>query len=164
MSKPRYIRQRDKSSCGPTAIINALKWAGRRVTEKNSKKELRIISKCGRENSKGGAGTNREDLNKVLVEDTDLKVDRFVKRPAIKEIDNWIDSGGAVIIEYYWGKVPINREGHYTLCTERNSKTYTLINDKRNQTVVRRRRKTMRTMLRNKSYYGDTSYAWFIRK
>ena len=42
---PRFLHQRQKYTCGPVAILNALKFFGRRVTEKNLPKIVKI-TKC----------------------------------------------------------------------------------------------------------------------
>lgn len=45
----RYCVQRNEFSCGPILIINALKWAGEKITYRKDYKELCELLKCSRE-------------------------------------------------------------------------------------------------------------------
>ena len=164
--KPRYIKQRDKSSCGPIAVINALKWSGHRVTELNSKKEIKIISRCAKfnpHNPKGLIGVPPDKLDQVMREFTNLNVGKRISTVKLKQIDQALDNGNAVILRYFWERG--NRSGgHYILCVNKSDKTYTVVNDGRKvKTVMKRNRKTMERMLTTK-LDGEGPVAWIISK
>ena len=37
----RYIKQKDKSSCGPIAIMNVMKWAGKKFAAKDIEQQIK---------------------------------------------------------------------------------------------------------------------------
>ena len=90
----RYIGQRDGFSCGPTAILNILKWVGYDVTSKYLP-SLKKYCKTDIE------GTNTEIISKVLKRYSRLEFEcvPFIK---IQDLHNHIKDNGSAIIEVSW--------------------------------------------------------------
>jgi hypothetical protein len=57
---PLYTKQRDNFRCGPIAILNALRWAGKRVSYEYV---YELAERCG---CNPGAGTKHWNFDKVL--------------------------------------------------------------------------------------------------
>jgi len=112
---PRYIRQRDNYSCGPVALMNAIKWTG--VTKTTSYAMLpswRLICR-----TRKVEGTSFSDLFRA-VKIARLFAPLFVKKakPKVKlgDIDAHLKHGGAVIL----GSVSEPMGGfHWFLITEK---------------------------------------------
>ncbi|MFA5024119.1 MAG: C39 family peptidase [Patescibacteria group bacterium] len=150
----RYVKQRDEYSCGPIAILNAMKWLGKPVTYKDLAR-LKDICCCRSPN-----GTWPKVISVVL---KILKIKYLYKaKPSIKEIDKHLDDGGSILLVHYYN---ITR-GHYVLCIGKTEKYYTLINDGMNNTITRCHKNTMKKMLHTKHktlrQYGPC--CWFIFK
>ena len=147
MAKIRYIHQQDEYSCGPVALANILKWAGHKATLA-SLPALRKLCKCHPK-----TGTNKEDLE-VALKALGIKFRRDIG-PTLKEIDQHIDGGGVLLINYC---IAI---GHYALCIGRQKKTYTLVNAFDNVTLSDLARNDLRYML---EWWldGEEHWVWFI--
>jgi len=100
----RFVRQRDNYSCGPVAIMNVLKWAGHPINYQDSISQLQRLCNC---RPKDGKGTMHSDFDRALRKIADrlgsFKV-RRVHRPALSEIEEHLQAGGLVILNYYWRK------------------------------------------------------------
>jgi hypothetical protein len=150
----RYARQRDRYSCGPIVLLNALKWAGYQASVREYKKCLMERTSCDRSGTWGGG------IDWGLRHTSELAVKKVFHIPTLKELDKEIDKGRALIIRYLDGK-----GGHYVLCIGRTNKYYTLVNDTLNKTVTRCSRKMMAKVLRKKEVYpGEQKFsvAWSI--
>lgn len=137
----RYIKQRDKFSCGPVAILNALRWAGADV----STGYVYVLSdKCrcvpvGVRRDK--VGTDHYDFDRVIRQESEglFRVDLILK-PRLEEIETHLQDGGAVVLNYKHEKAR-----HFNLLTEvsESGKTFELVNDfSEKMAVVKVRRKT----------------------
>jgi len=160
---PRYVRQRDFTSCGPVALINILKWLGCDITYNGYIDIARLL--CKHEPGVDG-GTEDKDMGRALKK---LKI-KFFKRknPSLAQLDRHLDKGGIVLLDYCVpysskaGKIHFEKgEGHFILCIHRSPKTYTVVNDGTKRTVGRRSRQTMQIML---EWDDDDHYGWFISK
>lgn len=160
----RYVKQNDESSCGPVALINTLKWLGLEVSYKSFIHIARHLCKWEDARCRDGGGTEDENLQKALdYFNINYKV---ATQPSLKRLNNHLDSGGAAIIGYFnIYSVPgfKMKSGHFTLCISRTSRTYTMVNDRPNNTITKRYKDTMRAILKSQAD-GDRCKVWFISK
>jgi len=160
----KYLKQREQGTCGPVAIINALKWAGLRVTEKTHKKRIRQLTSCSMHHGRGFRGCFPYDIDYALSRYKSIYAccnHSGQPNTKLSEIDKHLDYGGSLLIRYFWKP----NCGHYTLCIGRTPKTYILVNDSGEKTVIRRSRKTMTRMLSTVNYsFGAKEYpvVWFL--
>ena len=160
----RYLRQKEKGTCGPVAIINALKWAGIKATEKTHKKKIKQLTSHNMRHGRGFKGCFPYDVNYALsCYKSIYACCNHTGQPNTKlsKIDKHLDYGGSLLIRYFWKP----GHGHYTFCIGRTSKTYLLVNDSREKTIIRRSRKTMEKMLSTANYaFGAKEYpiVWFL--
>jgi len=101
----RYINQNKKcaSSCVPIAIMNSLKWAGKKVTKKDLAKFHRLVNKP-RARGVQFLKTAPFILKQELGMDSFPKIamahhGRTFKR---ESIDKELEKGNAVLLNYYW--------------------------------------------------------------
>jgi len=99
----RFItEQQHASSCGPVAIINALKWLGYSVSYRE---ELPTFTKLGYDD-----GTNCYDLRRML-NAYQIKY-KLYKQSSIKKLEQILNRGNTAIVCYDWVG-PEDRGGHY---------------------------------------------------
>ena len=160
----RYLRQRDQSSCGPIAVINALKWAGVKATEKTHKKKIKRITQCN-PYGRGFIGTHPYDVNHALSCYNSIKIQRVSKDTwtKITEINEHLDKGGSILMRYFCKP----GQGHYTFCFGRTYKTYRFVNDKKGSTITTRPCSEIKTMLSTPNEaFGMLEFpvVWFLTK
>jgi hypothetical protein len=119
----RYVSQPNDWTCGPTAAVNALKWAGKKC---NGREEIRKM--IGYTRCCAVHGTFDEDLLETLkVEGKGLLTYSVVERPSLDAIERHLARGGAIIGsfsfphikrdgEHYALIVDMMEEGDYFLC------------------------------------------------
>jgi len=96
---PRYVRQRDQYRCGPIAILNALKWAGAKVSSSDYLDYLTALSVCG----PSPRGTWHKTFDRALrVAGEDFYSVRRIYYPTLGEIESHLQDGGAIVLNYYW--------------------------------------------------------------
>jgi uncharacterized protein YehS (DUF1456 family) len=142
----RYVQQRDNTSCGPIAIINALKWANVKVTYKDLDK---YVKKC---RSHLKLGTWPRHLIGVLSREKHLKV-VYYPTLNLKKIDNILKSNNIVLVDYYY----INKKhkyGHWFMIESFTNKKYNCINLYKRQTISYVSRSEMNKMLRMEDGWG----------
>lgn len=115
----KYITQRDKFSCGPIAVINALKWQGFCITEK----ALPAV---------------REMLDCIRVHGTDVpQFAHFcesyrwpMERPTLTKVNSILRDGDAVVVNTRNrdDRGRIGKEGHYYLITKRTPRSFYCVN------------------------------------
>jgi len=159
----RYLKQRDQSSCGPVAVINALKWAGLRVTEKTHKKKIQQLTQCN-PYGRGFRGSHPYDVNHALSCYNSIKIQRVRKDvwTTLSEINEHLDKGGSILMRYF-----LANNGHYTLCVGRTPKTYRFVNDSWNKTVIDRSQKRVKEMLStSNNAFGVLEFPviWFLTR
>lgn len=95
---PRFTKQRDRYSCGPVAILNALRWSGTDAPYEDLIDILQKVCNC-----EPGRGTNHTDFDAALrFFGTDLFRVRRVHRPCLSTIEEHLQADGAVILNYRW--------------------------------------------------------------
>lgn len=92
--KIRYKKQNDNFRCGPVALLNAMKWAGARVSYKDWIDYLCALCNCY-----DSKGTKYPDLIKAFRAcSKGLFSFKQVDFPSLKEIQNHIRKEGAVVL------------------------------------------------------------------
>jgi ABC-type bacteriocin/lantibiotic exporter with double-glycine peptidase domain len=163
--KVRYIKQPTKTTCGPTAIINVLKWAGYDLTVKDINKIGNWV-KCGYYCT----GTEPAEMHNLLQRLEGIKITKSVNLPTIEEMNKHLDAGGVVLMRYLH-----KQGGHYNVYVGRKKNWYQVVNDFRHGPALRRRHK--RTVLKDlRATSADKGHpyriageisccsAWFIEK
>jgi len=113
----RYTRQRDSFTCGPVAVLNAVRWSGGKA-----RYEDKFDNYVGRCRCVPPWGTKHGAFDRVLrVEGDGLYKVRRVYRPTIAQITSHLLNGGAVILNYRTGKKhkdPRKERRHFYMLTE----------------------------------------------
>ena len=94
----QFIKQPNLSTCGPTAMWNALSWAGVNMR----KRDLRDIAKHMFTNKHG---TSHQNFDYTLRNQPFFRV-RLVRHVKQRQIDKHLDKGGIVVLSYRWGDLP----------------------------------------------------------
>lgn len=115
----RFTKQHDRYSCGPTAIANALKWAGQRFSYRDNKKDIcdtvACINPAGMRPSKIVHGLKRHSKKPLGVS----RRNQF----SLQEVDKHLLSDkGAIILRYYWPD--LEQTGHYIFISELNTRLF----------------------------------------
>lgn len=125
MAKIRYIKQPDDYGCGPTAILNTLKWAGEKVTLKKHYRAL--VIKCRSKDPDGNefSGTTTRDFQSVLnyvgKKIFDIK---FLIQPKIKRMKKELKLGNAIILLH----LNPDNTSHYTLIISNEGENFVSVN------------------------------------
>jgi hypothetical protein len=95
----RYVKQKDKSSCGPVAILNVLKWAG---GDHVTYKSLPYIRKVC-ETDEGG--TDSGNFSVVLLRaGAERFSTRWILQPDHETVFSHLANGGAIVILHAYPK------------------------------------------------------------
>ena len=154
---PKFIKQTNPFNCGPTAILNALKWAG--MSDATLSLIPTLEFSCRLVNfEEGDVGTTDHDFDRVIRYAGQMYY--TVVRPetvTIGGIDNHLESGGSIAIGYVgYGSTD---GGHFCFISEKVGSSYAFINDSKDKTKILRRRKTMIQLLRS-----PKTLLWFLSK
>jgi len=97
----RYTKQRDRHSCGPTAILNAMKWSGAKLSYRSYIDKLSWL--CRRYNRKGIGNSEIDSALRFAgnLRRCDFAV-RSVRRPTLAQIEEHLLGQGAVVLTYLW--------------------------------------------------------------
>jgi hypothetical protein len=164
----KYIRQPDSYSCGPTAILNALKWAGLDVTLQ----EFPLLQFSCRtvdpdSNDIEDHGTLDHDFDRVLRWSGKkvLKVRRR-KNPSFKDIYIHVKSGGAICLGYFWREKKQGGE-HFCFISGMRRGLFHVVNDHTildfsNSNDRLRTSKTIKNWMKIKT--DDCPIAWFLTR
>jgi hypothetical protein len=90
----KYCKQRNKMDCGPTAVLNALKWAGYSHTLK--KDYAKIKKQCKFDEV---SGSEFLDLKETLEKYKKIRVKR-IRSYSLRNLDKIIDEGKSFILLY----------------------------------------------------------------
>jgi hypothetical protein len=159
----KYINQRHRCSCGPTAIFNALVFCGKRVTIKHHYRKLLRVCKCGPYYSKI-QGTAYYQMHKILRKY--LRV-RKVLNPTFSSTVKHLRTGNAVLLAFK-GYNPEKSEyyGHYITIVKATRKFFWVTNRYTDGKPVERITiNQLRYMLSKISYSAKkNTVSWFIYK
>src|SRR3990167_4439791 len=127
MNLPRYVRQTDTFTCGPVAILNALKWSGCDCIKSKHLRKIIEHSRCKFKHN----GTFSYYLDQSLRHFGKRRFRvRFSFYPSLNSIENHLrKSGGSIIIADLFVKGG-RRFGHYSLITNvsKSGKSFTAVN------------------------------------
>ena len=92
----RYVnKQQHKASCGPVAVINALKWLGCSVNYRDSLDIFKVLGY-----HENGGGTWKSGVINML---RFFKIRfEFKDRIKVRDIEKAIDDGYSVVLSYRW--------------------------------------------------------------
>lgn len=169
MGKIRYLRQRTNFDCGPTVIVNSIKWSGGRATWRDLKP---LYGPCGITSThEGSKSTN---IAALLREQDTICLSKKKSYPSLETVEEWIDRGHAVLIFYFLDEEPDERTreepGHVALCIGKDSQGYfKIINYSSEETISMVSRKQLEQDLQripaeDSPVAGAESLALFIRK
>lgn len=155
---PRYLKQYDNYSCGPTAILNALKWAGVAASYRTHYKRVAKGCKVA-EGEYKDRGTLSSDLDRTVraLGKAHFTV-RKVRSCTIQQLDEHLQNGGAAILahleeELYAGQKDI--EGHFSFWFHSDGKSFTGANDGGPDATIVRTRKEMVSKIRKRKHGSD---------
>lgn len=145
----RYVRQQDDYSCSPVAILNTLKWLGRKVSYKNLHAIKRLCN-CTKE------GTDDNGIEEAL-HLLNIKYE-YRNELNVFSIVRHLEKGGIVLINGYCER---NEGWHSFLCVDYDNRYFYTINEKRNETTTRRTWRKFTQDLTIDDHHAD---GWFISK
>lgn len=157
----RYCKQRDRSSCGPVAIINLLKFFG-----KDAKYEFirmfRHITYC---DSFGVQVEHFEDLLKTFKTVYRVHHKREGQIP-LSHLDEWLDKGWPVVMRFFHEIYHGRRMGHFVTIIGRTKRGYLVTNYGRKypSLFLVTRREMARHVATKRKKNDDECLTWFIRK
>lgn len=157
----RYARQPYKYSCGPTAIINAVKWAGYSYSLRDN--HTFVARAC---NSSYEFGTEELELERVLRRLTRgfMRIRKRCRPTADELMSHVIKQDCAAIILYYRSDDP-DGDAHYTLMTDVGAGHVTLVNDVINKTLTRCPKWHLdEKLLKSREDKECFPQAWLLRK
>ena len=160
----RYVRQYNDYTCGPVAIINAIKWSGHKATIKQDLKHITNECRCDPRN-----GTSHGNFDRILRKESK---ERFrVRRrlfPTLEEIaQHLVRPGHSVIINFLRvNKGGIEIDAHYALLVGAMEavQEFVQINSFEGETVARVNRYQLAEDLRQRKSIRGKVYprAWFL--
>lgn len=157
---PRYVRQKDQFSCGPIAIMNALKWAGIRTTYKTHFREIRTLCK-----TTASWGTTPENMTATIRKYCRCLNFTTKSLVTLREIDEHLASGGAVILEY-WFRDEMDYDGHYVFIFREHGHDFIAANAMLGSPAAQPcPRGMLKSMLSCKKYrHTGSPSAWFLTR
>lgn len=126
----RFVKQRDRFRCGPVAILNALKFFGKKCDYSYLK---RISNSC---HCWGKDGTKSGKFDKALrrLGKRFFRV-RRTYNCSFDKIDGALRKNKLVIVNYTWIDERKTPHGHYTVLVRDESYNYYAINNYRGKTI-----------------------------
>ncbi len=162
-SKIRYIKQVDRTSCGPVALINVLKWLGCDVSYNNFIYMSKCICDWKDPRYEEDGGVVNDGMDKAL---NYFKINfKAIDNPKLSDFDTHLENGGAILISY----IPILNSkkheqcGHISFCIGKSSKMYVMVNDCFNKTIIKRHARTIERILKSKIDDADFK-VWLISR
>lgn len=150
----RYIKQRDTYSCGSVAVINALKWAGYKITYNS---HIKRIKKLTRNNIDG---VRNEDMIKALRKYKGIKA-TFKRSISLKEANKQLEKGNSLIIGFDYRDKYNEWCGHSIFVASKIDKQYKVVNDFE-ATALTFDKWEMKEVLKYRGY-SHSPVAWVIR-
>lgn len=163
----RYVRQPAWYSCGPTAIINSVKWAGGHCTIKRD--HMSIARLC---RSTYDLGTEEKHITlglcaKLAMLNVSIKMQ---KRPMLNDVIKHLNKEGAAAVILYWRPGPsfrVDKEdilGHYIFVKKVNGRILS-INENMKQTVLEIQKTTLsRRLAWRRKASEHFPHVWFLEK
>lgn len=157
----RFIKQKDQYSCGPIAIMNALKWAGLHTTYKTHFYKIKSLCK-----TTILWGTTPDNMTTTLLKHSKYLSFTTKSLVTLKEIDKHLNAGGAVILEYWFKDEGMNLyDGHYVFIFRERGYDFIAVNAIGISVAQPCPRDMLKSMLSCKKYrHTGSPSAWFISK
>jgi hypothetical protein len=164
---PEYIRQPDEYSCGPTAIYNALLWAGYDSESKVIVPFLQFACQVHDPEDHRAGGTNDSDFDRVIrYVGHGFFTTKLVRNPTVESIKRHLKKGGSVCLGYYWDET-VDQDGeHFCFFAGMSGNNFTVVNDQDSmvcpdKTVRNRTQKTVKGWMKKR--FGCPT-AWLLTK
>lgn len=161
----RYVRQIRTNSCGPTAIINCVKWAGYRCTIREYHTLISELCEC----SKDGAPVKRFGLILRMMMGDEFSV-WYRRGPTLDVVIKHLRKPNrSIVLAYYYPDVVdgqvVQISGHYTFVFIDDAGIIRCVNDT-GKTVDVLKRSELRARLERRSLFDVDAKAdvWFVRK
>lgn len=156
----RFVKQKDQYSCGPIAIMNALKWAGLPATYRTHFHKIRSLCKTTM-----SWGTTPDNMTMALLKHSKYLNFTTKSLVTLKEIEKHLDAGGAVILEY-WFKDEKDYDGHYVFIFREHGHDFMAVNAMLGSPAAQPcPRELLKSMLSCKKYrHTGSPSAWFITR
>ena len=155
----RYAKQRDRFSCGPTAVINAMKWSGYQISYREELEKYVHRYGC-----LYPEGVHPEILAGRMDAMQELDIRREINKPKLSDLNRELRKGRALILCHPHAY----RGGHYILCIGETKHFYKVVNrGSSRKTVSYISKKVMRKMLRRDREMTAGRYhavAWSISR
>jgi len=152
---PRYIKQRHERSCGPTALMNAVKWAGYSLSYEDY---IDYYAKLCDYKKGDDFGTHWLNLHRAILATPELKLVALLNRPTLRQLDRFLNKGFSAIVRYKHSK-----GGHFAFVPKHTAKFYYMVNGPRSKaTLCRISRKDISKKLRYVDLQGETSKIWIL--
>jgi hypothetical protein len=152
---PRYIRQKLAYSCGPIALMNAVKWAGYSLSRREYLDHYAHL--CKYEKGFYGTGTQWKHMHKAIVATPELKLITKLENPTLRSLDRFLNKKYSAIVRYRH-----KQGGHYIFMPKRTTRFYYVVNDDSRFTLAKISRKNFSKKLRFKCPYDEISKAWVL--
>jgi hypothetical protein len=162
----RWIAQKNKSSCGPVAILNVLKWVDVEINYTRDYQKYKRKCKCTKE------GTHQPYFEKSLNSIGSIEV-KSKNLPTIREIEDSLSSEQLIVMksEYYFN---LKTEGHFFIVSEMKEDRFFLVNDTNGLHKWYGKEEFAQQYLQYHKGYcescgtskqcGVSPYAWFIKR
>lgn len=123
----RYAKQRTRRTCGPTAIVNLLKWIGYPVSHRELESELARWLLMREEG--GATNFNMNSILKRLEVPYNFN-SYWIKQPSLTMLKKYAKFDEFAIILDYWEKPKRNNpRAHYILMTEFGDDQFAVANE-----------------------------------
>ena len=167
MATTRWIAQKNKSSCGPIAILNILKWLEIEINYSKDYCKYKRKCKCTKD------GTHQPYFEKSLnsIAGIDVKCKNL---PTIKEIEDALNSNHIIIMKSTFMVDFKKIEGHFFIISEMTEESLFCINDIYGQHTWYNKDIFAQYYLQYHKGYceacgtsklcGISPYAWFVKK
>lgn len=127
----RYLRQRDRYSCGPHVLVNAMKFQGDSLAERKRNDLAAWKDYCGCGVLCGYQGSRNGTNVKVLSRYCEQLGYRRLWAPNMRKMDLALRRGHAIIVQVRWKP----DHGHFFLVTKRRPKFFQCVNLYRGETI-----------------------------
>jgi len=161
----RYCKQLEGYSCGPVAILNALKWAGLKKTYKDVKE---YKEKCFYDGWEGGVNVN--DFSRAFFTYRKHLVIRYRRNFNIGELDKHLETGGAAVVNLRRFDLIDGWKGHFFLVIGKSEsgKCFKTVNGYRREGVGAvgwvSRKEFVKHLRSSRIYRPAGGRAWFLKK
>lgn len=160
----RYVRQYNNYTCGPVAIINAIKWSGHKAIIKQDLKRITNECRCDPRN-----GTSHGNFDRILrIESKGRFRARRRLFPTLEEIDQHLaQPGHSVIINFLRANENgVEVDAHYALLvrTAKAAQEFVQINSFEGETIAKVNSHQLAEDLKHRKSIRGKVYprAWFL--